>query len=195
MAERINRWENFGMKKGKELEYSLLKSIKNSPYFFQYKEDLDSLVQKYSEKKQRVPLEEAMGLVKKYQPAGWDAVNPPKQLLKDLKLEVGELLHLSDADMDKVKTYTAVDSVLDSNFGVDAFLTLENKGKEYFVTYDLTRNPDKERGKHQNTILITDLAEPPEPGEKVSPEQENTYLASVEKIAKLTVDQLRSLEI
>ncbi len=195
MAERINKWENFGMKKGKELEYSLLKSIKNSPYFSQYKEELDLLVQKYAEEKKRVPLKEAMDLVKKYQPAGWDAVNPPKQLLKDLKLEVGELLQLSDADMDKVKAYTAVDSLLDSDFGVDAFLTLENKGKEYFVTYDVTMNPNKEQGKHQNTILIADFAEPPEPGEKTSPEQENAYMASVEKIAKMTVEQLRSLEI
>lgn len=194
MAERI-KWEtiNSGMKRGKEFEYDLLGSIKKSPYFPQYKKELDLLIQRYMEKNQPVPLKETMNLVKKCQPAGWDPINPQKQFLKDLKLEVGDLLQLPEADWDKVKAYSAVDSFLDSNFGVDAFLTLESKkGKEYFVTYDSTINQEKERGKHYNTILITDITEPPEPGEKVSPEEENAYLAGVEKIAKLTVEQLRS---
>lgn len=184
------------MKKGKEFEYSLLGSIKTSPYFSQYKEELNSLVQKYAEKKQTIPIEKVMELVKKCQPAGWDSANPSKQILKDLKLEVGELLQLSETDLDKVKAYTTVDSFLDANFGVDAFLTVEKSGgKEYFVTYDLTSDPHKEKTKHYNTILMTDFSEPPEPGEKVNPEEESAYLANIEKIAKLTVDQLRSLGI
>src|SRR3989338_1180984 len=62
----------------------------------------------------------AIELVKKYQP--FDPTNPQKPFLKDLKLEMAEVLGLeSDEDMDRIKIYTAVNSILDIDFGIDAF--------------------------------------------------------------------------
>ena len=181
-----------GMREGKRLEYDVLGGIKKS---FQYSADEDFLRKKYGK---NIPLGEVMNLVKKYQPNGWDPINSSKPFLKDLKLEIGDLLNLPENDLDKIKTFTAVDSLLDTHFGVDAFLTLEKDKKEFFVTYDLTANPNKESTRRYNTILINDFVEPPDPTDSNElkhkqeyNEKETAYLSKVEEIAKSSVDQLR----
>ncbi len=176
-----------GMQEGKRLEYDVLGNIEKS---FQYSADEAILRKKYGEK---VPLMKVMALVKKYQPKKWDPVNPSKPFLKDLKLEIGDLLKLPENDLDKIKTFTAIDSLLDTHFGIDAFLTVEKDGREFFVTYDLTANPDKKVARHHNTILITDFVESPDSDESKDKEKEAVYLSKVEEIAKFSVDQLHSL--
>ncbi len=180
----------FGMQEGKRLEYDVFGSIKKSSQYFA---DEDILRKKYGK---NTPLVEVMDLVKKHQPNKWNPVNPSKPFLKDLKLEIGDLLNLPEKDLDKIKTFTAIDSLLDTHFGVDAFLTLEKDEKEFFVTYDLTANHNKESTRRYNTILITDFTEPPDPIElkykQEYNEKETAYLLKVEEIAKSSVDQLRS---
>ncbi|HBB49850.1 TPA: hypothetical protein DCZ50_03125 [Candidatus Nomurabacteria bacterium] len=85
----------------------------------------------------------AIELVKKYQP--FDPTNPQKPFLKDLKLEMAEVLGLeSDEDMDRIKIYTAVNSILDIDFGIDGFIEFEDKdGKIRMLTLDVTRNKAK----------------------------------------------------
>lgn len=88
----------------------------------------------------------AIDLVKKYQPS--DPTNPQKPFLKDLKLEIAELLKLeSDKDLDRVRVYTAVNSILDIDFGVDALVEFEDdEGKTRMVTFDITLNQAKIKG-------------------------------------------------
>jgi hypothetical protein len=185
----------FGMAEGKRLERDVFGSIKPTP---EYKRAVLALYDTCLKENRKMSLEEAVGLIKKYQPDKWDPTNPAKPFLKDLKLEVGEMLGFSDEDLEKIEAYTAVDSVLDhspekiSEYSADAVLIFKKgKDKEYYVTYDLTSEPAKTIPRNLKTILITDFVEPPEPGEE-NKEQEEAYMKKVQEVAKFTVEELRS---
>ena len=202
---------DFGMQKGRRYEYDLLKAI---PQTEALKNDEKYLFEKYGDK---VPMWAAIDVLRDHQPKqmdsktqemkDWDPTNPPSQFLKDLKAEVEDELKLSPEKWDSIGAFTAVDSFADKNdnlpFSFDAFLVFKKGGRERFVTYDLTSNPEKERPRHNDTLLIVDPRidsllnikpiEPAEPGEEETEEHKQVYAAFIKNAAQLTIDKLNKL--
>ena len=83
------------------------------------------------------PYEEALGLVRKNQPKGWDPTDPPSHEASDLHCLVCDAL--GEDDYSQCGLFTALGSSLDVHHGVDAFF-------EYMgtvVTIDVTLNTKK----------------------------------------------------
>ncbi|MBI2483185.1 hypothetical protein HYV74_03345 [Candidatus Uhrbacteria bacterium] len=121
-----------------------------------------------------VRFDAALRLVRAHQP--WDPTNPDADLLRDLRLEIIDQLHLREQDADRVRAYTAVGSPLDIFHGIDAFIEYQDQKTENVrrITLDLTLKEHKDADQRKANILIRELPAP----------EEDTYLQAVTRYAK-----------
>ncbi len=136
-----------------------------------------------------LPLKEAVEITKEYQP--WDPTNPNKEFAKELRLALAEKLRLkTDEDLERIKFFTAVGGPLDAH-GIDCFITYKAKtgrgGKEYIVSYDVTKNPDKEILKGADLFIEGDVPDPSD-----SDFDEAKYLKVVDDYAQKSLSILRA---
>lgn len=77
------------------------------------------------------------------------ATNPPERVLADLRIQVGDGLELlTDEEMERIRAYTTVGSVVDRALGVDGFLRIAPPDRYHppaYVSFDYTINPEKNR--------------------------------------------------
>lgn len=128
-----------------------------------------------------LPFEDAMKLTKEFQP--WpDSEDPQKAFAKDLRLAVADALKLNnEQDLSRLKFYTAVDGSLDAHH-IDFFVILASTaGREEYVAFDITKNPEKDRPVGTDMILVRDIPDPSDPDYN-----EKEYLAKIDEIAKQT---------
>lgn len=88
-----------------------------------------------------IKMRDAMSVIKRYQPEGSDPSDPEAGFANDLHATVAELLGIEDYE--NLRFYTAVGTLIDFKNGVDAFMELDHEGRTYFVTLDVTANPNK----------------------------------------------------
>lgn len=157
------RFENFGQNRyfGKEYEFDLLGKIDTENPLFQA--ELEKLQKAaisrgyHPKQADSLPFREAVELSKKFQPA--DPTNPQKDFAREMRLALAEKLGLeSDQDMDRLKFYTSVGGPLDAH-GIDGFISFvcpmgENREREVMVSFDITKNPDKEEAIKAADLLI-----------------------------------------
>jgi hypothetical protein len=91
-----------------------------------------------------------------------DPTNPAKPFAKELRLAVIDELGLEeDADLDRIRYYSAVGTALDHFHGVDAWMEfVPEHGRPAVVTMDATMNPDKLA--HKADIIIQSFPDPSE---------------------------------
>ena len=90
------------------------------------------------------------------------ATNPRERALADLRIQVGDGLELfTDEQMERIRAYTAVGSVVDRALGIDGFLKIappDHHHRSVYVTFDYTINPEK--NKTRAAVLIKRLPDP-----------------------------------
>ncbi len=91
-----------------------------------------------------------------------DPTNPTKPLARELRMAVIEELGLEDdADMDRIKFYSALGTPLDVFHGVDAWIEfIPENGVPRRVTIDVTLDPSKET--HKADVIIQEVPDPSE---------------------------------
>ena len=111
--------------------------------------------------------------------------NPAPPVLRDLRLAVAEGLELAtEAEMERVKAFTAVGSPIDKHLGIDGFLRIEGRTPHEpatYVTLDYTINPEKERSRAD--VLIKKLPDPDL--------AEEAYVEAVDRAGEEVVNQYR----
>ena len=118
----MHRAENLGYVTGKIIERELLGEVKKEKY------------EKYMESSY-LPREIAMKVTKECQPARM------KDFAASLLAAIKEKLSLEKED---IKFFTSVESHLDYHHGIDAFFEIKVGDKEEVITFDITKNPNKD---------------------------------------------------
>ncbi len=95
-----------------------------------------------------------------------DPTNPAKPLANELRMAVIDELGLeTDADMDRIKFFTAIGTPLDHFHGVDAWIEfVPEVGPPRRVTIDVTLNPNKET--HKADVIVQEFPDPSENEER-----------------------------
>jgi hypothetical protein len=134
-----------------------------------------------------LPDREAMILAKEFQP--WqDVTVPEKDLPRDLRLEVFELLLekglVKRGQEDRVKIYTSVGTPFDYKHGIDTFLELEDEKGNIIarVTLDITQREEKIKTGGKADIIFSELPDPKNENER--------YLRAIDDLAKDAVELL-----
>ncbi len=132
-----------------------------------------------------LPFREAVDITRKHQP--WDPTNPTKDFAKELRLAVAEKFGLEDEkDLERLKFFTAVGGPLDAH-KIDCFIAYEvvNKDgkKEYIVSYDITKNPNKDSSSVADLVITGDIPDPTE--------NEDEYLKTVDNYAEESINILK----
>lgn len=182
------RFENFDRTPyfGKEYEFDLLGKLDTANPLFQteLKKLQEAAINRGYHPKQAdsLPFREAVSLSKKFQPG--DPTNPVRVFAKELRLALADKLGLeSDAQLDKLKIFTTLGGPLDAH-GIDGFVSFlcpaDNGGeKEVMVSFDVTRNPEKDEAPKAADLLIGgDIPDPSDDNYK-----EDEYLDVIEGYA------------
>ncbi|MDD2753396.1 MAG: hypothetical protein PHT44_02215 [Candidatus Portnoybacteria bacterium] len=187
---------------GKEYEFDLLGKLDTqNPNYQKELARLQTLAVEHGyhpRQKNSLPFREAVALTKKFQPG--DPTNPDKEFAKELRLALAEKLGLeSDKQLDSLKFFISAGGPLDAH-GVDGFVTLavpvKNGGeREFMVSFDVTRNPDKEEAQKAADLLIGgDI-----PDTSDSDFKEDEYLDIIggyaEKISILLAEKMRQQNV
>jgi hypothetical protein len=176
----MGRWS--GMRRGRELELSLF-GAGPSPEDPAYRKNLAEILSadtlRVSEKiktGETIPgpqKSKAFGelhrrknklvkLISEHQESDFDPENPPKDFLRELRINLIEGLGLPDEETDRIKAYSAIGTPLDTIAGIDSFFIIREKEGEYCITIDGSarqKNPDEIKAH----IFVKD--EPPDPNE------------------------------
>jgi len=129
-----------------------------------------------------LPFREAVEITKKFQPG--DPTNPKKDFAREIRLALAEKLGLeSDEEMNRLKFYTSVGGPLDLH-GIDGFFTFsyvdkEGRQKECGVSFDITRNPNKDEAVKADFLIGGDIPDPSDDGFK-----EADYLKKIDEYAE-----------
>lgn len=113
-----------------------------------------------------------------------DPTNPGKPFAYELRLATAEAMGLEDdADLDRLKFYTAVGTPADVFHGIDAWIEFESKrgNDSVIVTLDATKNPNKEEAKAD--LVIPEIPDPSE--------DEDAFLKAAEKYGGMVARQLQ----
>jgi hypothetical protein len=171
---------------GPEYEFDLVGSIKTDDPA--YRQELAAFQEKvkargYQPKQANsLPFREAVEITKKFQPG--DPTNPQKDFAREIRLALAERLGLeTDEDMNRLKFYTSVGGPLDRH-GIDGFFTFsyvdeEGHQKECGVSFDVTRNPNKDEAPKADFLIGGDV---PDPSDKDFKEDE--YLKKIDEYAE-----------
>jgi len=111
-------------------------------------------------------------LMKRFQPSKDGQAS--SQFLEDLRLELSEMLQKDEENA--IKTYTSVDTPLDVLHGIDAFISIDDEGKEQLITIDATLDRLKASMGAKADVIATDV-----PDANID---EDGYLSAVSRIAK-----------
>ena len=105
-----------------------------------------------------------------------DPTNPQKPFAKELRMAVIEALGLEDdEDMDRIRFYSAVGTVLDIYHGVDGWIELQlDEEPAILVTLDVTLN--KQKTDHKADIIVQEISDPSQDANKF--EQDVEHYAS-----------------
>jgi len=106
-----------------------------------------------------------------------DPTNPRQPFANELRLAIGDALGLvDDADLNRLKFFTAVGTPADVFHGIDGWIEYEAKrgNDSVIVTLDATKNPNKETAKADMVIPLIPDAE----------EDEDAFLEAAEKYGK-----------
>lgn len=170
---------------GKEYEFDLVGEIKiDDPAYKQELAKLQEAVRARGYQPKRsdsLPFREAVELTKKFQPG--DPTNPQKDFAREIRLALAEKLGLeNDQEMNRLKFYTSVGSPLDAH-GIDGFFTfsyIDAQGypKECVVSFDVTRNPDKDETLRADLLIGGDIPDPSDQGFN-----EKEYLKKIDEYA------------
>jgi hypothetical protein len=88
-----------------------------------------------------------------------DPTAPEKRFASDFHASVAE--QICPNDYSRLQLFTAVGSALDYYHGIDGYFRyIGEKGKLSKVTFDLTKNPDKQRVKAEVLIVIPEMSDP-----------------------------------
>lgn len=137
--------------------------------------------------------EEAVILAKEFQP--WEPTEPKKDLTRDLRLTVGQMLQIPNEELDRVRAYTAVGTRLDTLHQVDTFIEVDDHDPKikqtHRVSIDLTKRPSKA----PDGGIVEEASTYTKPhylvvGE-LAPPEEDLYLKQVEQIAALVVRHIQ----
>jgi len=149
--------------RGREFEYDLVGKMNiEDPTFPLELNKLQEKVKKRGyqiKQKNSLPFKEAVEISKKFQT--WDPQSPNKEFARELRLALAERLGLeTNEQLENLKIYSAVGGPLDSH-GIDCFIAFNSPGgKEYIVTYDVTKNPDKEIPKGADLLIEGEIPDP-----------------------------------
>lgn len=136
---------------------------------------------------------DAMELVKRFQPflpeshTVQDPTDPPKQFPKSLREAVAQRLGLEGKAAQRVHFWTAVDSIVDTNFKADAVIELVGEGGEpsRYVRLDAKLSPEPQYEPEQDTRNRVLVGEVPDVYE-----QPNTYREFVRDTADAVARKL-----
>lgn len=141
-----------------------------------------------NEKSSYLTFNHALDVARRFQTD--DPLNPQKELARDLRLEVADMLDLTDeADLERIRFYSSADTPLDWYHGTDCFMEYADKnGKTHLFRFDLTENPQKtdEVFNKKGAMIVSDLPDPQE--------ETDAYLGKIHSIAEQVVDQFRAEE-
>ena len=129
--------------------------------------------------------QDALTVVREFQPG--DPTNPKKELARELRLAVADALGVPEDQLDRVRFYTAVGSLLDTIHGVDGVVEVaDERGGVSIATLDLSLRREKSESNYRAKadIVISDLPDPKE--------EEDAYLAAVDASAKALADVIRA---
>jgi len=102
----------------------------------EYSRAMQALIQRHREAKTAVTLGEAIELIKRYQPfeldrrVPQDPINPVKQFPNNLRQRVAEKLGLERRGRELVRFWTAVGSIVDTEFKADAVIELAGRSEK-----------------------------------------------------------------
>ncbi len=134
-----------------------------------------------------LPFREAVEFSKKFQSG--DPTNPKQDFARELRLALAEKLGLEEETaMERLKFFTAVGGPLDLHH-VDFFFSWQPQpdSPECLVTFDITKNPNKEEAIGKTDILIgNDIADTSDEGFN-----EQEYLKVIGIYAQLAAEALR----
>ncbi len=129
--------------------------------------------------------QDALTVVREFQP--WDPTNPQKELARELRLAVADALGVPENQLDRVRFYTAVGSLLDRIHGVDAIIEVtDDRGETSAVTLDLSLRAEKSQSDYRAKadVVIGNLPDPQE--------EEDAYLEAVDTSARALADNIRA---
>jgi hypothetical protein len=160
---------------GTEFEYDMFDQVNvRDP---QFREEMARLGAKESG---YLPFTKAVELTKKFQPG--DPANPRKDFYRELLIALQEKLGV-DPESGDLKAYTAVGTPLDKFHGVDAFITLNRKGRETMVTMDATLRKEKLDGGWKADVMVGEVP--------ASEENEDAYLDAIGTIADKVANKFK----
>lgn len=158
-----------------------------------YEREKRSLIQKYRDVKKPVPLREALEIIKRFQPFKPDSrepvdpLSPTKQLPYALRKFIAD--KLESRGKKKVFFWTAVDSLVDKEFGADAVIEVAgDKGEPSgLIRLDVTRRSAEETGKEEadNRDRVIIYGEIPDPHEDKA-----AYDAKVREVGEEVLEKL-----
>lgn len=141
-----------------------------------------------NEKSVYLSFNHSLDVAKKFQDD--DPLNPQKELARDLRLEVADLLGLAeDEDMERIQFYSSTDTPLDWYHGTDCFMEyVDRSGETHLFRFDLTENPQKtdEAFNKKGAMIVSDLPDPQE--------EADAYLGKIHSIAEQVAGQFRAEE-
>lgn len=127
---------------------------------------------------------DALTVVREFQPG--DPTNPKKELARELRLAVADVLGIPEDALDRVRFYTAVGSLLDKIHGVDGVIEVADaNGNVTTATLDLSLRGEKQASDYRAKadVVIGDLPDPKE--------EEDAYLAAVDAAANTLAEVIR----
>ena len=121
----------------------------------EYQREKQALIQRYRDMKKSVPLREGLEVIKRFQPFKPDSrelvdpASPIKQFPYALRKFVAEGLGLKGEKEKNVLFWTAVDSFVDKDLGVDALIEVKDGEGQLsrIVSLDVTLKSPEEAGK------------------------------------------------
>lgn len=154
--EKVNANRYFG----KEYEFDLVGGVdrENPSYQADLKAKQSAAVARGYRPRQAdsLPFREALELSKKFQPG--DPTNPRKAFAKTLRLALAEKLGVKPDEQKNIKIFTSIGGPLDAH-GIDGFISYvcpikDGQEKEFMVSFDITKNPDKDAQMMKADLLI-----------------------------------------
>ena len=193
--------EQFAESSGKVNERFVFGAVRiNDP---DYEREKRVLVQRYRDTKKPVPFREALGVIKRFQPFKPDSrepadpASPTKQFPCALRKFVADGLGLKSAEQNNVLFWTAVDSLVDKEFGADAVIEVKGEKGEpsRMVRLDVTLHSPEEAekgGDNHDRVII--YGETPDPHEDKRAYDEKIRAVGAEVIEKLRAQERAAVE-
>ncbi len=186
--------EQFAESSGKVNERFVFGAVRiNDP---DYEREKRVLVQRYRDMKKPVPFREALGVIKRFQPFKPDSrepvdpSSPIKQFPYALRKFIADGLGFKSAEQKKVLFWTAVDSLVDKEFGADAVIEVKREKGELsrMVRLDVTlRSPEKAEkgGDSRDRVIVYGEIQDPHFDKKA-------FDAKVDKVGKEVIEKLNA---